>query len=547
VTATGTDPRGASESTAPAGTIEVAPAPDIEVPDDARRSTPIEIVVVAVVAVVVGVVFRFVARTPLWLDEALSVNLAKLPPGEIIDALRHDGHPPLYYFLLHVWMQAFGTSDIAVRALSGVISVITLPVAWFAARRRGGPMLGWVMVGVLSSSAFAVRYASETRMYSLVILLVLIGYLLIDDVVRRGKTTVVRLVALGVVTGLLLLTHYWGMFIVASIVLVCGWLRIRRGSRPALAALIAMVVGSIVMFGPWLPIMKYQAAHTGTPWAAPFRPTTTIAVSFLDFYSGGSELKDAVLVALASALLLALGLFGIGVNRRRIDLDLGTVKQLRFEGLVAALTLGIGIVAGLASKSAFASRYGAVFFPLVLLLIAAGVTRFVSRTIRAGVFAGYLALSMIGVIHVALVYQRSEARALAPAVAQKAKPGDLLVYCPDQLGPAGQREMPADVRQISYPTLGPPDRVDWVDYGERNAKADPKALAQQTLDIAGPDHAIFVMWSGTYKTFEGQCEDFVNAISAQRPMSQTVGTDDSAKYFEHANLSYFGPSPPTTP
>ena len=122
---------------------------------------------------------------------------------------------------------------------------------------------------------------------------------------------------------------------------------------------------------------------------------------------------------------------------------------------------------------------------------------------RAGVFAGFLALSMIGVVYISLVYQRSEVRALAPAVAAKAQPGDLLVYCPDQLGPAGLREMPPGLRQISYPTLGSPALVDWADYGERNAKLDPKALAQQTLDMAGPDHRIFVVWAGTYRTYRG--------------------------------------------
>ena len=92
-----------------------------------------------VVLVAVGVVPRFVQRSPLWLDEALSVNIASLPVGDLLEALRHDGHPPLYYLLLHVWMEVFGEGDVAVRALSGVISVATLPLAWVAGRRLAGP------------------------------------------------------------------------------------------------------------------------------------------------------------------------------------------------------------------------------------------------------------------------------------------------------------------------------------------------------------------------------------------------------------------------
>ena len=60
-------------------------------------------------------------RSPLWLDEALSVNIAKLPIGQIPAALRHDGHPPLYYVLLHVWMSVLGSGDVAVRSAVGPV------------------------------------------------------------------------------------------------------------------------------------------------------------------------------------------------------------------------------------------------------------------------------------------------------------------------------------------------------------------------------------------------------------------------------------------
>ena len=48
-----------------------------------------------------GVVLRFVCASDLWADEVLSVNISKLPLGRIPGALRRDGAPPLYYFLLH--------------------------------------------------------------------------------------------------------------------------------------------------------------------------------------------------------------------------------------------------------------------------------------------------------------------------------------------------------------------------------------------------------------------------------------------------------------
>ncbi|MDQ3294343.1 MAG: YraN family protein, partial [Actinomycetota bacterium] len=149
----------------------------------APRST---VGVLAVVAIgVVGVVARFVTRSPLWLDEALSANIAGLGLGSIPEALRHDGHPPLYYFLLHWWMNLFGEGDAEVRSLSGVLAVAALPLAWLVGRRVGGRRVAWATSLLLALSPFAVRYATETRMYALVILLVLAGHLLVRRAVEE--------------------------------------------------------------------------------------------------------------------------------------------------------------------------------------------------------------------------------------------------------------------------------------------------------------------------------------------------------------------------
>lgn len=509
-------------------------------PDD--RRTPVEILVLALGALAAGVVLRFVARTPLWLDEALTVNISRLPLGDLPAALKLDGHPPLFYALLHVWMQVFGTGDIAVRALAGVFALAALPLAWIAGRRRGGPVLGWLTVGVLALSPYALRYATETRMYSLVTLLVLAGYLLIDDVVRSGRDNVVRLVGLALVTVALLYSHYWALWLVGAVVaLLVGlaW----RGHDPALRrrarrALVAVVLGGLC-FAPWLPVMLFQSAHTGTPWASPARPTSVIALTFTDF--GGGGFGDAPFGGFLLGVLALLALFGRAVDRRRVGLDLRTEPQFRWEALMATAGLGLGLVVMYLSWSAFASRYAAAVFPLVVLLVAGGLTRFADRRVRAGAFAALLAFSLLGAYWVA-TYQRTQARVIGRAVAARVQPGDLVVFCPDQLGPDGSRALPPGVDQVVYPTFGPPDRVDWRDYAARNAAADPAAFAARAVERAGPTHAIYVIWNGEYKTLEGQCEALVDAIGTLRPGGSTVvAMGSTTTYFEHAALVTFPP------
>ena len=102
------------------------------------------------------------------------------------NALKHDGAPPLYYYLLHFWIGLFGQSNDAVRALSGVIAVLTLPVAWLCGKRFGGRAVAWTMLVLLASAPFAVYYATESRMYALVILLTGCGFLALQRAIERA-------------------------------------------------------------------------------------------------------------------------------------------------------------------------------------------------------------------------------------------------------------------------------------------------------------------------------------------------------------------------
>ena len=110
-----------------------------------------------------------------WIDEGLSVGIADRPLGDIPDALRLDGSPPLYYLLLHVWMQVAGTSEEAARALSLACALLCVPVAWWAARALFGTRAGWMAAVLAATNPFLTEYAQEARMYALCALLALIA------------------------------------------------------------------------------------------------------------------------------------------------------------------------------------------------------------------------------------------------------------------------------------------------------------------------------------------------------------------------------------
>ena len=82
-------------------------------------------------------------------------------------------------------MEIFGTGTIAARALSGIFSVACLPLAWRVGRRVGGHTVANSFLVLMALSPFAVQYATEARMYSMTMLLVLAGGLALANLLER--------------------------------------------------------------------------------------------------------------------------------------------------------------------------------------------------------------------------------------------------------------------------------------------------------------------------------------------------------------------------
>jgi hypothetical protein len=499
-----------------------------------RGSAAVERVLV-LVCLLVGAVVRFTPGTPLWLDEALSVNIAKAPLSDIPDLLRHDGHPPLYYWLLHGWIDVFGDGDRAVRAFSGVLGLLAIALVYVLARRLGGPLLAMFSAAVIAVSPYAIRYSSETRMYELVVVLALVGWLLLESAMRTPRLPL--LAGLFLVSGALLLTHYWAMFLLAGVLLLLAYV-VWRPRTPALrdAALrcgIAVAAGGAFLV-PWLSTMRYQSAHTGTPWAAAPRPTRVASETITDL--SGGNFPESVLLAGLIVAIVVLGLIGRRTADGAVQLGRPHSDWRGQAALVAAATAAFGAIVAFATSSAFAGRYGSVYFPVIVLLLAAGIAVVPAGWTRTGVLAVVAVLSIAVVYAQIRLYDRTQAGKVAAAIEAEAQPGDLVVVCPDQLGPGLARlvDVPG-VRMVRYPDLGDPRFVDWVDYKERFDTVDPAAVAQRILSEAG-DGAIFLNWSDGYRIVGDQCGQLAAHLIAARPGGVPAVTADNVKYYEWSSV-----------
>ncbi|MBS1848266.1 MAG: glycosyltransferase family 39 protein [Actinobacteria bacterium] len=538
------DPRGGGAGAeADLETISTDDEPIGDAAFPARRGWLRRLDVVAIaVLTLIAVVLRFWTRSPMWLDEALTVNIARQPLGHIATALRHDGHPPLYYYLLHLWMSAFGESDRAIRALPGVFGLLSIPATWLVAKRLGGRSVAWCTAVFIAVSPFMVRYATENRMYSLIMLLVPLGWLCVDAALERSRP--LALVGVAVCTSALLWSQYWALWLgVATFgILMARIIRdIRRGERAragrAVRVVIALAIGAVT-FLPWVPTMLYQQTHTGTPWASRAMPPTVL-VTTVQSLGGPINATDETGGWIA-ALIIMIGLFGIGVGSGRIELDLRTRPRVRPMAWPAGLTIGIGVAAMFVSNTAFQPRYNAVWLPFAFVIGGFGLALIRGPILQRGALA-LVVLAAASGCYKNVTLARTQSGDIAAAIEHVGRPGDIVAVCPDQLGPSLTRALTPGFEVGSFPTFSDPHIVNWSDYVKRTHAATPAQFADNLLRRAGTTKRIFVVWSNSYITHRKLCTDLIVTLGAKRPDNRQMIEANPADY-EKANLTGFWPA-----
>lgn len=157
-----------------------------------------KIIGIAIISVtmIVGIALRLLyLHTDLWYDEACSWFTAKqlFPMGIMGNLLNLDlQHTPLYFFLLHLWIKLFGDSEIAMRSLSLLFGIGTLPLVFTATKKIADNKTAIFALALACISPLLVLFSVEVRMYPMVIFLVILSlnYLIDFEKTRETKALI---------------------------------------------------------------------------------------------------------------------------------------------------------------------------------------------------------------------------------------------------------------------------------------------------------------------------------------------------------------------
>lgn len=238
-----------------------------------------------IILLLLGVFFRFVNidKKIYWRDEALtSLQISGYTQTELIQqvangrvigledlqkyqhptreksltdtikslAVETPEHPPLYYVMMRIWVQLFGSTPGAIRSLSAVISLLVFPcLYWICLELFQSSLTGWIALALVAVSPFHVLYAQEAREYSLWTVTILLSSAALLRAMRINTKLSWGIYALSL--SLSLYSYLFSIFVAIGHGIYVIAAENLRFSKTVIAYLTA-AIAALLIFLPWI-------------------------------------------------------------------------------------------------------------------------------------------------------------------------------------------------------------------------------------------------------------------------------------------------------
>jgi uncharacterized membrane protein len=376
-----------------------------------------------------GIVLRLInlARESLWLDEAISYLAAQLPLSQIANNTVQSSHPPLYYFLLHFWLELVPDTDTAVKLISVFFGILLIPATYLLCQKLfSNRTISLTAAALTAVSPFHILYSHELRMYTQLMLLVVVGTLVYWQ--ARQKKSIGWWLLFGAIFLLAVYTHLFAFLALAGIGLHA--LLEYRQNRSAFWQTAVTILLISLCFIPWLQLMladvnpelgslrPLQSAEILNP----LKPIT--APVFLLFGMSGTFWYSGLILFIFLAYIIIFVMELRKLGRSQIP------DGLKLSLLIIVCVLGLPLLVYLIRPFFLPERTLAAAAPFLIILLGWGVSR---RQSPLPYLTGIaLLLMLVGTInyHIGPLV-KPPYRAATAYVADHAAPGEIVLHTSD--------------------------------------------------------------------------------------------------------------------
>jgi hypothetical protein len=486
-------------------------------------------------------------RQDIWWDEARNLDVAMRPLAQVAVAPELDIHPPVYFWLLHVWTRVLGVRpgqppDViayAGRLLSVGAGVVGITLTALLARGLASQWAGVAAAIIAAMSPFWLAESQETRMYTLGLALLALAAVAWLNVAQRhgGLPSVIarqdrgRWALFVASSAAALLTHYNAVFILVAWYL--GWgvaALLQAGRWRSLRLAVLTGLATLILVAPVAPIALRQIPGYANPNLGVPSWQEYLIQNWRAYWAGyafdpSSARGQAPLWLWATVALLVGGLIVATARGRVQPLGLGVLLTWVIAGLA------LYFVAVL-DRGAFNVRYSSFVTPALYALAAAGLAGWAALWRPLGVVAVVAGLALWPLSVAADLYDprfaREDISGVADWLRSHAGPNDLILV--DQKYPFGlyYDRYAIDAAQTPQGSEPAPARYLFVDINTIDRRLSEWAAAAE--------HIYWVQWY----------ESDTDPRRAVAFLLDKVGERGGEESFQGYSIDWWTLAPPTT-
>ena len=295
----------------------------------------------------------------LWLDEVYTLQLVKYNFYSIWQRTALDVHPPLYYFLLKIFLLPFKNAQLGGRLFSVIPFLLIAILGGLKIKKFFG--VKYSLLFIISFCFFpgTLKYSVDIRMYSLSAAFVffcgLYAYEAYQDNTLRGWIT---FTAMGICAAY---THYFAFvsIIIVHLILIIALL-CNKGKRKLWWKWLVCVAASILLYSPWAAnfIGQLSTKVTEEYWIPPIT-IKTIYSYFKELFGGN------IFYSITYLSIIIIGCIYTFITNSK------TKKLVAFLSLGCLLgTIMLGVIASLIIRPVFIIRYAIPCVPILCVFLA---------------------------------------------------------------------------------------------------------------------------------------------------------------------------------
>jgi mannosyltransferase len=374
------------------------------------------ILIVTIIPLAVILTLLYTGDKSLWLDESISVAIARLDWPTMWQVVSQgEANMGLYYILLHFWLN-LGESEFVIRSLSAIFAVLTVPIIYTLGSRLFNKYIGLIAALVVVVNTFFIRYAQEARSYSLVLFLISLSSLLFVMAIQRSSKRFWT--AYVIVSALAVYAHVFAVF--ALIAQVLSLVLLRRQEIPWKALLI-IGVSIIILITPLAYSILTNSTHNLDHQTVP--NISEIIDVFFRFTESGP----------LTAVYLLMGIVALIYAIKQWLVTRFSYETWRYALLLSWLFIPVVIVFCISQfKPMFSSLYLIVCLSPLVLLVGIGVYRLPRRWLLAIVLVAILGISGAELHSWYIDFEKEDWRGATTYIISEAHEQDAIIfYSPD--------------------------------------------------------------------------------------------------------------------